>query len=346
VKDLIVRGEVYSGKRMISGTYSISKDRFVDSSVRADVKGTLLKGPINFHTHLGDAFIKREPQGDIKQIVGPKGFKMTELQSASIMEIRKYIGKSVDFMKDQGTAAFFDFRESGVLGLKSVPNLKGISGFFMTRPSNKREIEPLLEQSAGFGLSSLSDYDFDFLLDLSVRSHKRKKLFAIHFSEDEREDVKKLAELKPDFIIHCLEASDDDIDFLKQMDVPIVITPRSNLFHGKRPDYSKFFRKGLNVLLGTDNAFITEPGIMDEAAFLYRYQRKLGRLSPEEVLATVTDNPREEISRLGLRMDQETYLLYPDEELTAYQILTRPNFYERVKLTVKDERINFFPRKH
>jgi len=327
VKDLIVRGEIYNGQRMISGTYSVSKDRFVDSSVRADVKGTLLKGPINFHTHLGDAFIKEEPEGDIRQIVGPKGFKMTELESASIKEIRKYIKKSLDFMKNQGTAAFFDFRESGLLGLESVPNFNGISGFFMTRPSSDNEIEPLLEHSAGFGLSSLSDYDFDFLVNLSNRSHRRKKLFAIHFSENVREDVQKLAELKPDFIIHCLEASDKDIEFLRTIDVPIVITPRSNVFHGKHPDYSKFFRKGLKVLLGTDNAFITEPGIMDEAGFLYRYQRKLRRLSPEDILATVIDNPRETISRLGLRMNQETYLLYPNEELTAYQLLTRPNFY-------------------
>lgn len=346
VKDLIVKGTIYFRGKMVVGAYSVLKDEFLRDDIPGDVEGTLLKGPINFHTHLGDAFIREEPEGGIKDIVGPGGFKMRKLDSSPSRLIRESIGRSIEFMKRQGTAAFFDFRESGSKGLKLAPNTKGINGFYMSRPSENGEVIPLLEDSAGFGMSSLADNDLNFLKILSNTSHRHGKLFAIHFSENVRESVNDLIGLKPDYIIHCLETRNEDLEILKKEKIPIVVTPRSNVFHGKRPDYSRLFDLDLKVLLGTDNAFITEPSILDEAAFLYRYQRGIKRVAPEKILATIIDNPREVISRFGLRLGMETYILYPNEALSAYQILTRPNFYEREILVKSEDRITFFPRKH
>jgi cytosine/adenosine deaminase-related metal-dependent hydrolase len=333
MKDIVVKGAIFKEGEMKNGLYSILKEKFIDSPSNADVEGTLIKAPINFHTHVGDSFIGSEPDGDLEHIVGPGGFKMRELNAASPALIRRSMRKSIELMKNRGTAAFFDFRESGMKGLKMVPKFGGISGFFLTRPTSNLEVELLLNASVGFGMSALSDHEFKDLKRLSETAHKKNKIFSIHFSENKRENVRDLMVLSPDFVVHCIEATDGDLDVLRRSSVPVAITPRSNIFHGKRPDYSRFFRKNLTVLLGTDNVFITEPEIMEEAEFLYRYQRKLNRLSPEQILTTITDNPRKVISSLGLRFKDEKYLLFPNENLTPYQIVTRPNYYDRFQVT-------------
>lgn len=346
MKDLIVNGSIYKDGEMKDGKYSILRDRFVDSSTPSDVEGTLIEAPINFHTHLGDSFISSEPEGSLEQIVGPGGFKMRALNQAPASVVKRSMKRSIDFMKNQGTLAFFDFRESGMKGLNLAPKFNDITGFFLTRPTTSEEIPSLLNKSAGFGMSALADHDLKCLKDLANSAHERKKIFAIHFSENKREDIKSLLDLKPDYIVHCIEVTDGDLKALSRSGIPVTITPRSNVFHGKRPDYSRLFRFGLTVLLGTDNAFITEPSIMEEVEFLYRYQRKLNRLSPEEALSTVIENPRRVISKLRLKINQEKYLFFPDEVLTPYQLVTRPNFYEKITVLKEGNRISFFPRKH
>ena len=138
---------------MKKGTFSTLKGKFVDVSTPSNMEGTLISAPINFHTHLGDSFIGTEPEGDIEDIVGPGGFKIRALDEAKPSLIKSYIVKSVDFMRERGTAAFFDFRESGIKGLRLAPRLDGITGFFLTRPNTPQEIGPLIDRSAGFGMS-------------------------------------------------------------------------------------------------------------------------------------------------------------------------------------------------
>jgi len=343
VRDLVIEGNIFHNGRMVQGTYSIMSDSFVDHWRGPSVHGTLLKGPVNFHTHLGDSFISEEPIGDLKSIVGPSGFKMRKLSGASIAEIRRGMRNSIDFMRQNGTAAFFDFRESGIRGVNSIPAFRNIEGFFLTRPSNRTEVEQLLRSSAGFSFSSISDHPLPFLVEMSNASHNQGKIFAIHLSENEREDVESLLRLNPDFVVHCIEASRDDIEKIKERKIPIVITPRSNIFHGKRPDYRKLFDSGADILIGTDNAFITEPEVMDEGSFLFRYQHGFARISPDLIISALTEKPRKIIERFGMRMEEETYILYR-EELTSYQILSRPHLYERIVVKKKGRRINFFPR--
>ncbi|MGC8617856.1 MAG: amidohydrolase family protein [Thermoplasmata archaeon] len=346
MKDFIIRGSVFDNGRMESGTFSILKEKFIDNSATPIMEGTLMRAPINFHTHLGDSFIGTEPEGDIEEIVGPGGFKIKALDEARPSVVKSYIRKSIDFMKDRGTAAFFDFRESGIRGLRLAPKVEGINGFFLTRPDTPQEVNPLLDQSAGFGMSAISDYDFRYLEDLSKQARRKGKLFAIHFSENKRENVRRLLALRPDYVIHCIETSDSDLSYLRKRGIPVSITPRSNIFHGKRPDYSRLFNEGLTVTLGTDNVFITEPDVFAEAEFLYRYQRKLRRLSPEQVLSTITDNPRRVMKKLDIKMKEEKFLFFPNEFLTPYQLVTRPNYFSKIIVTKKGNGITFFPSKH
>ncbi len=329
MNDIIVRGNIFINSRLTKGTFSIMKRKFVDNVVNPDFEGTLLPAPINFHTHIGDSFIGEEPRGSLSEIVGPGGFKMRNLETADKMVIRKSMMKSINYMKKEGTFAFFDFRESGINGLKLIPKFKGINGIFMTRPTNPNEIEILLKNSEGFGMSSISDYDFKWLEMLSQRAKTAKKIFAIHFSENIRENVNLLLKLRPDFIVHSIEASEQDLDVIGRNSIPVAITPRSNIFFGKKPDYRNMLDHGLKMMLGTDNVFLTEPNIWQEAEFLYRYQRNIGYISPDDILTMITENPRKFAKSKGISFGSEKYILFENEMLSSYQIVTKPGFYRK-----------------
>ncbi|MEM0130087.1 MAG: N-ethylammeline chlorohydrolase [Thermoplasmatales archaeon] len=344
MNDLIVEGKIFYSGHMTYGKYSVLKDSFVPDSYKTSVRGTLLKGPVNFHTHLGDSFISEEPVGNIPAIVGPAGFKMRKLNEAGVRDIKKSMKKVIEYMKNLGTSAFFDFRESGIKGIRSVPRFDGIHGFFLTRPSDKSEVKQLLDLSAGFGLSSISDYGEPELERLAGLAHGLGKIFAIHFSENKREDIQTLIKLKPDLIVHCIETRKDDLELIRENGIPIILTPRSNIFHGKRPDYKRIFDAGIEVLLGTDNAFIVEPDIIEEASFLYQYQHNFSRIEPDSIISAITESPRRVMRKLGIETRDEKYLFF-DEELSSYQILTRPHVYHRYIITRSSGRINFFPMK-
>ncbi|MEM3313327.1 MAG: N-ethylammeline chlorohydrolase [Thermoplasmatales archaeon] len=344
MNDLIVEGKIFYNGHMTYGKYSILKDSFVPDSHKTSVRGTLLRAPVNFHTHLGDSFISEEPVGDIPAIVGPGGFKMRKLNDAGILDIKKSMKRVIEYMKNLGTYAFFDFRESGMKGIRSVPRFNGIHGFFLTRPSDKSEVMQLLDLSAGFGLSSISDYREPELEELATVAHRRGKIFAIHFSENRREDIQTLLKLKPDFIVHCIETKEEDLEMIRENGIPVILTPRSNVFHGKRPDYKKIFDAGVDVLLGTDNAFIVEPDVIEEASFLYQYQHNFSRIEPDSIISAITESPRKVMRKLGIETKDEKYIFF-DEELSSYQILTRPHLYRRYIIRRSSGRINFFPMK-
>lgn len=332
VKDIIFEGSVFVNGHFVKGKYSLLYGKIIKDGRKPQLRGTLLKGPVNFHVHTSDSFISKEPRGSIPEIVGPSGFKMNEINSASTNTVETYRKKSLQFMKMRGTAACFDFVEkSGTKGF----NLRGFQRFILARPRDDVEVEAKLKNSTGFGMSSLSDCDYDWLLHLSRISKVSGKIFAIHFSENVKEDIEKLSKLNPSFVVHCIECKEDDLKVLRKKRIPVVITPRSNVSLGKRPDYKRLLDAGLTVLLGTDNVFLTEPDMWSEADFLYRYQKADRRIAPEDILKIMIENPRKVIGKLGISIDEETYVLYPDQELSAYEIVTKPNLHKRKVFVVK-----------
>ncbi len=329
MKDILVEGEIFHNSRFQHGIFNISKNRFVDSDEKVSYRGTLIPAPINFHTHIGDSFIKEEPRGGIPEVVGPAGFKMRQLELANGKIVRAGMRASVEYMKRVGTSAFVDFRESGLRGIKALPKLTGIDGFFLSRPSNDEDVKLLLEKSDGFGMSSISDYPLKWLESLSIKAHSAGKLFGIHFSENSREQCNSLIGLRPDFIVHATDASQEDLRMIASEGIPVVVTPRSNIFYGKRQDYSRLVKSGLSVMIGTDNVFVTEPNIWEEASFLYRLQRSNGYISPDSILSMITENPREFMRKRGLMGGRDRYVLFEGKELSSYQIISKPNYYER-----------------
>jgi len=201
------------------------------------------------------------------------------LESADEEVLLAGMRRSMETMLSTGTMGFVDFREGGIKGvelLKKAAEGLPVRPVILSRPveGTDEEIDTLLEISNGFGMSSMEDYDFEFLRMLSERAHEKEKIFAIHFSERVRESVNKLLELEPDFIVHALEVSEDDMRALADAEISVVICPRSNAFFGKKPRFEEMIGHDIDVYLGTDNGMIAEPNIMKELAFLRRIAKR------------------------------------------------------------------------
>jgi cytosine/adenosine deaminase-related metal-dependent hydrolase len=303
---------------------------FDDANDHEATIGTVIPSFINSHTHIGDSFITSEPVGTLSEIVGPGGFKHRMLESASESIIKDHMQKSMDIMVNTGTTTFMDFRESGLNGVSMLKDIEVNSPrkMILGRPGDIEEALNMIESVDGFGMSSISDHDIDLLRELSSICHKKKKIFAIHFSEGYSEDQKIILDLRPDLLVHCLFASEEFLDSARNRNISVSITPRSNAFYGINVDYSRYFRNGLNVLLGTDNCMVASPDIFSEMEFLYIIQRNLNRIDPRQILSSTVDNPRIFLSSKGKQEDRNL-IMFPGKLLTEYEIIVRGRYLQK-----------------
>lgn len=335
---MIFSGKIYWDEALRDGSLEISDDGrviFSDEHIKVGRKGTLIPSFINGHTHLGDSFINSEPIGNLAEIVGPGGFKHRMLASAKEKDVIRSMVSSIDIMKATGTSTFIDFRESGVKGVELLKKSDSRTGMavILSRPSSASEGENLISFTNGFGMSAISDHNFDLLKDLRQICRRNKRIFAIHFSEASEENEEMALSLSPDLLVHCLKASDEFLARIGSKGIPIAITPRSNSFYGLSSDYSRFLKYGVKLMLGTDNCMVTAPDMFGEMDFLYRKQRSAGYISPSEILKMVTDYPRVFLSKFGVRLPEE-YTFFPDIQLTEYELLLRGGYISREKIKV------------
>ena len=256
---------------------------------------------VNMHTHIGDTFIGEKRKNlprDVKKLVAPPhGLKHVLLNNASNEEIINGMKKSIDLMEKTGTSLFCDFREQGLKGvnlLKTALKDAGINCIILSRPVkpkyDEKEIGLLLENSHGLGIGSLSEWNYEDLAKVAKYVHSKKKIFSIHASETKREDIDSILELEPDFLVHMVYASKKDLKKIIDRDIPIVICPRSNHFFGLKLDIKKLKEGNVTLTLGTDNAMINPPNIIDETKFLLRISKNVFTL--EEILKMSTYTPR------------------------------------------------------
>ena len=335
---MIFSGNIYWNGAIRKGSLAVNEDgtaRFSPELSSEGRKGTLLPSFINGHTHIGDSFVVSEPEGTLAEIVGPGGFKHRMLASADENDIIRSMSSSIELMKSTGTSGFLDFRESGIRGvelLRKADSEQKMS-VILSRPSTASEGEDLILTTSGFGMSAISDHNFDLLMDLRKICRKNKKIFAIHFSEATEENEEMALSLSPDLLVHCLKVSDDFLSSIRKLDIPVAVTPRSNSFYGLHADYSRFLRNGVRLMLGTDNCMVTAPDMFGEMDFLYRRQRSNGYISPSEILKMATDTPRWFLSKFGIHPPSE-YLFFPDRFLNEYELILRGGYISREKIKV------------
>jgi cytosine/adenosine deaminase-related metal-dependent hydrolase len=275
----------------------ISKDSFINKSL---TKGLIIPSIVNAHTHIGDSFIKGKKVDltkDVEKLVAPpNGLKHRLLRNASKSEIIQGMKNSINEMEKIGTSHFCDFRENGVEGIlnlnKALEN-KNIKSITLSRPSelkyDKNEMKELLKISDGVGLSSITDWDYQEIKKIIDYAKDKGKIVSLHASEVIREDIDVILDLKPDFLIHMIKATESDLIKVKEEDIPIVICPRSNAFFNLKVDLKLMKRIGITLMLGTDNAMLNSPNVLVEVKFLKNCSNVF---SLEELIKMVTYTPR------------------------------------------------------
>lgn len=313
-----ISGEILTDVGFKSGYLAFEKEIIVETGKGNSPKKPICKGLIvptfvNAHTHIGDSFVRERdiklPKNVEELVAPPNGLKHKLLRETSDEDIIKGMEKSMDIMIKNGIEVFCDFRESGVLGisqLKASLQYKKISSIILGRPDSleydKDETDILLKNSDGIGLSSISDWNYSELQKIARQTKNKNKIFAIHASELIREDIDKILDLKPNFLVHMVKATEADLIRVKDENIPIVICPRSNAFFGLKANVSLMKQIGIDILLGTDNAMMNSPNILDEMIYL---KNQFSEFSKEELLNMITYIPRK-------ALNQDDYILGPN----------------------------------
>ena len=304
-----VSGEVLTKNGFQKGYFGFEKGNIVDIGLgicpkKPVVKGLIVPSLINAHTHIGDSFIRKKklklPKNVKKLVAPPDGLKHKMLEETSDGEIIDGMRESINEMEKKGVSYFCDFRENG---LKGINNLKkalkntNVSSVILSRPKQqkyeKEEINILLNNSQGIGLSSILDWEYSEIEKIAKHTKKNGKMFSIHASERIREDIDLILDLKPDFLIHMNYATESDLVCVKDSSIPIVVCPRSNEFFGLRTNIDLLGKIGIDIMLGTDNAMLNTPNILDELKYVKNMTKMF---SIENLLNMITYNPRKALN--------------------------------------------------
>jgi cytosine/adenosine deaminase-related metal-dependent hydrolase len=304
-----VQGEILTKDGFITGHLGFEQGRGVGEVRKGTppekpvAKGFILPTCINAHTHLGDSFIRLknlELTRNVKDLVAPPaGLKHRLLKEASEQEILEGIQMSLAEMTVSGVSCFCDFREGGLIGIfqlrKAMKNC-GIDSVVLSRPSQmiyeKEELDRLLQNSDGVGLSAISDWEPSEIEKIAKHVRKKKKLFALHASEVVREDIDRVLDLHPNLLVHMIAATKADLERVNVAKIPIVVCPRSYVFFHLKNNLALMKKTGVPILLGTDNAMINTPDVIEEVRVLH----KTGVFSLEELLINVTYTPRKALN--------------------------------------------------
>jgi cytosine/adenosine deaminase-related metal-dependent hydrolase len=304
-----VSGNIFTKNGIQRGYIGFDEDKILETGKtnppkKPICKGLILPTFINSHTHIGDTFIRRRGLNlpkDVKKLVAPpSGLKHKLLKEVSDKEILDGMKESIYEMIENGISCFCDFRENGAKGLEllhiALENAD-INSIILSRPEkldyNKNEIDVLLKVSNGIGLSSISDWDYSKLQKIAKYVKSKNKLFAIHASERCRENIDLILDLKPDLLIHMIYATGDDLEYVKDNDIPIIICPRSNNFFNLKSDFRLFKEKNIDLLIGTDNSMLNSSNVLDEIKYLKRITNEF---SDEELLYMITYGPRKALN--------------------------------------------------
>lgn len=254
-------------------------------------RGLIVPTFVNGHTHIADYIVPVDPSMTLEELVAPpKGLKHRVLEQASPEDLMRGMLTMKRFMARRGVSHFLDFREGGYDGSEYLRRLdgEGAETVIMGRPKMlefcRSGTRRLLKVADGIAVSSISDWEYPELQKLAKEAHDQGKPFAIHASERVRENIDKVLDLKPSYIVHMTEATDEDMRKVAQAGVPVVACPRSNLYFGKTPPLARMLENDLTVALGTDNAMICLPDMLAEMEVAARVLRLQGRGGVKDAL--------------------------------------------------------------
>lgn len=260
---------------------------------------------INAHTHIGDTFIRKKniqlPQNIMELVAPPDGLKHRLLKKTNPNEIQQGIMEGLKELKQEGISTFVDFRENGIAGiniLKNAMKKNTIHSIILGRPDtkypSKKQINEILENADGIGLSSIQDLPFESANIIAEETKKHNKIFALHASERVHEQIKPIFDLNPDFIVHMTKASNTDLHRAQKKGIPLVVCPRSNHFFGMKPNLINMKKNDNVILLGTDNFMFHQPSLIKEIQYIQTHFPDIFTL--EELFMMVTYHARKALN--------------------------------------------------
>ena len=222
----------------------------------------------NAHTHLGDTVAMDLPaRGSLAELVKPPGgLKHRILAATPEAELVRGMRSSIMTMIATGTAGFADFREGGAAG---VAALREAAAGLDCRPVILGR-EGGEQVSDGAGISSV--HDVANAEEVVREARAAGGLVAFHAGEKNPDDIDEALAFEPDLLVHCTHATDAHLRQIADMDIPIVVCPRSNWLLGvtaspAHPPIARILELGGRFFLGTDNVMFVQPNMLQEMAF-------------------------------------------------------------------------------
>ncbi|MEM0129289.1 MAG: amidohydrolase family protein [Thermoplasmata archaeon] len=303
------------------------------------IPGIVTPWPWNGHSHLGDAVSVREPPPVpfSEMVAPPEGYKFRLLRDASPAAKRSAMRAALRGMAREGIAGTIDFREEGLPGVRllrqAARGRAGSEAVVLGRPvgsdRSREEIDRILDRADGIGLSSCREEGTEVRRRVAEACRSRGKRYALHASEEVREDPAVYLDPRPDLLVHLTRAEEGDLDQVVAEGVTVAVCPRSNALFGRAPLLSSLERRGARVVLGTDNAMLLAPSIWRELEFAYVQSRALGRPASAAFLARAAlVEPwrwvgREAEARIGADSPAHPLVHRLPPEDPAYQVVTR-----------------------
>jgi cytosine/adenosine deaminase-related metal-dependent hydrolase len=294
---------------------------------------------INAHTHVSDGIIKEvgfaQDYWDV--IMPPDGLRHRALRETTPDDVAAAIGDALECMLASGTLTFVDFREGGREGVQVLrraaagrPVRAVALGRFRAYPpqavedldqntgrlpdAKLAEVDAILEVADGFSLVTANDLTDEALGQVGALVRGRGRLLSVHAAEAPgyrtisvartgRADVPRLLEhLKPDFVVHLTQATEDELDAVAKARVPAVVCPRIQGVMGLGvPRFDWMLERGMVVALGTDNLMLCGPDLLRELEYSSRSVRALRKSatypSARQLLQMVTVNPARILGR-------------------------------------------------
>ncbi len=303
---------------------STSAGSYKGSGKKLDAKGfIIIPGLINAHTHIADSIGKDIAAGQrLDARVHPVfGAKKKILQKSLPEHLKTFIRNSAILMMKKGIVAFADFREDGLDGIRllkdAVDGLPikcvtlGRINYYSSSPTDAAGLPPEKEEQAkqvieladGLGISGANENT-----DAALAQYRRlagKKLIAIHAAESKetvkfakvhtgRSEVDRVMEhLKPDFVVHMTNATENEISLVAKSGTGIVICPRANGVLGAGiPKVAQMLGQDCLVAIGTDNVMLNSPDILRELDYIWKASRATEgeMLEAHELLKMATVN--------------------------------------------------------
>ncbi|MDG6219956.1 MAG: amidohydrolase family protein [Candidatus Thermoplasmatota archaeon] len=300
-------GLVYDPKspdRFIHGYVAVENGKIVDVGEGDDVKGLrgiILPSMVDAHTHLADGGLFRSLPTDLEEtFTPPNGLKHKHLANSSRKQKVQAFKNGMETLQAEGVGLVCDFREEGVAGIgMGAEATKGLTAkpVLLGRPDGCTP-EKILDAGDGIGLPSI--LGVEEAAEMSALCKARKKLFSFHHSENAREELEPVLDLKPDFVVHCTHCTPGEMERLAQAKIGAVICPSANALYGAIPEMRSMLDSGLVLGLGTDNAMTRTPSILEsltEACMLSRLAKS--PISPQEALDMAVLGGRKVLKHMG-----------------------------------------------